>query len=119
MTENEDLICEINYVDIEKVKNVSENLISEENVFEMSELFKVLGDSTRLKIISSLLIEELCVCDIANILGVSVSAVSHQLRILKNTRLVRSRRAGKMIYYSLIDEHISVLIKIAKEHILE
>ena len=119
MKEDESLVCEVNYFDEPKVKNVEENLFPIEEIAEMAELFKVLADSTRLKIISALLIEELCVCDISNILGASFSAVSHQLRILKNTRLVKSRRSGKMIYYSLVDEHINSIIQIAKEHISE
>lgn len=119
MNENEDLVCEVNYFDAEKVKSVTENLFPADEISEIAELFKVLADSTRLKIISALLIEELCVCDLSNILGASFSAVSHQLRVLKNTRLVKSRRAGKMIYYSLVDEHINSLIRIAKEHITE
>ena len=109
-------VCGVTYIDEEKVNRVKDELPSRDSINEMAEIFKVLGDSTRLRIVIALSKEELCVCDISALLNVSVSAVSHQLRLLKNSRLVRYRREGKMIYYSLDDQHITELIKAAKEH---
>jgi ArsR family transcriptional regulator len=85
----------------------------------VAELFKVLGDSTRARIVRSLEDEELCVCDLADKLGMTDSAISHQLRVLKQARLVASRRAGKHLYYSLTDHHVAVLVDTALEHIRE
>ncbi len=85
----------------------------------MAELFKVFGDSTRARIICALSISELCVCDLACILNMTQSAISHQLRILKQARIVKNRRAGKSVYYSLDDEHIRQLFDIAFEHVME
>ena len=82
----------------------------------MSESFKILGDPTRLKIVLALTKEELCVLDIAELLGMSESAISHQLRLLKNLRLVKQRKDGKMVFYSLDDEHIEDLVRVAARH---
>ncbi len=117
MTENES--CNIFFVDEQKVKSVEKKLAANGHLYQMTETFKLLGDPTRLKIILSLKEEELCVCDLATLLGVSRSAVSHQLRLLKNLRLVKFRRQGKIAYYSLDDTHISKLIEAALEHIHE
>lgn len=86
---------------------------------DAAELFKVFGDSTRTKILSALFTSELCVCDIAEILGMSMSAVSHQLRILRQTKIVKSRKKGKEVFYSLDDEHISEIYRIALIHLSE
>ncbi|MDR2897599.1 MAG: metalloregulator ArsR/SmtB family transcription factor [Spirochaetaceae bacterium] len=94
-------------------------MCTEETLYELAELFKTLGDSTRIRITAALLKEELCVCDIAAVLGMSVSAVSHQLRILKQAKLVRFRREGKTIYYSLDDDHVSVLFDTGLVHVGE
>lgn len=85
----------------------------------LSELFKVLGDETRTQILYLLSLEELCVCDIADVLGMSLPAISHHLRLLKALRLVKYRREGKQVYYSLADHHIVALIRMAQEHYLE
>ena len=114
MTEND--ACEVFFVDEAKVKSVAEKLAANGDLYQLTETFKLLGDPTRLKIILALKEEELCVCDLATLLGVSRSAVSHQLRLLKNWRLVKHRRAGKMAYYSLDDSHISEIITAAMEH---
>lgn len=82
----------------------------------MAETFKILGDPTRLKIVLALTKEELCVLDIAELLGMSESAISHQLRLLKTLRLVKQRKDGKMVFYSLDDEHIEDLIRVAARH---
>ena len=85
----------------------------------MAETFRNLGDPTRVKILQALTVEELCVCDLAKLLGVSESATSHQLRVLRSQRLVRFRKEGKMAYYSLDDEHIVTLMKEALRHVRE
>ena len=91
----------------------------EDALYDAAELFKVFGDSTRTRILSALFVEELCVCDIAEILGMTKSAVSHQLRTLRQTKIVKARRAGKEVFYSLDDEHISRIYKMAMEHLSE
>lgn len=98
---------------------VERDLPSDENLYDLAELFKVFGDSTRIKILYALFEAELCVCDIAQLLGVSQSAVSHQLRVLKNTRLVKPRREGKAVFYSLADDHVRKIIAQGMEHIME
>lgn len=111
--------CDVFMVDQAKVKSAKEKLAANGDLSQLTETFKLLGDPTRLKIILALKEEELCVCDLATLLGVSRSAVSHQLRLLKSWRLVKYRRAGKISYYSLDDSHISELIDAAMEHVLE
>ena len=112
-------VCGETYIDETKVKKLESQLPSQDVFNEMSELFKVLGDATRLKIVLALSKEELCVCDISALIKVSVSAVSHQLRLLRSNRLVKYHREGKMIYYSLDDEHIDEMIQSAKNHVKE
>ena len=108
-----------NIVDFEKVKRIQKELPDDELIFDMAELFKVFGDSTRMKIIYALLEDELCVCDIASIVQTTQSAISHQLRILKQSKLVKYRKEGKIVYYSLDDDHISQIVKKGCEHIEE
>ena len=91
----------------------------EDSLYEVAELFKVFGDSTRTRIIAALFEGELCVCDIAALLSMSISAVSHQLRILRQTKIVKSRSSGKEVFYSLDDEHIYKIYRMAIEHIAE
>lgn len=91
----------------------------EEALFEMADLFKVFGDSTRIRILYSMFVQELRVSDISEYLDMSVSAVSHQLRILKQAKLVRCRREGKTVIYTLADDHVKMIIGMAKEHIEE
>jgi DNA-binding transcriptional ArsR family regulator len=112
-------ICEINYFDEKKVSSVRHKMKSDQVVQGLSETFRVLGDPTRTKIIFALSLEELCVCDIANFLGTTKSAVSHQLRILRNMGLVACRKEGKMAYYSLTDEHIRNLFDEGLRHVEE
>ncbi len=111
--------CEINMIHEDVVAHVREVMPDEDPVYEVSELFKVFGDSTRARIICALRIEELCVCDLAAILGMTQSAVSHQLRILKGSRLVKSRKQGRVVYYSLDDEHIGQIFSMAFAHVME
>ena len=94
-------------------------LLNDDLVIDLSELFKIFGDSTRIKIINALLNEELCVNDISKIINVSQSAVSHQLRILKSSKLVKYRKDGNLIYYSLDDEHVKKIFELGCEHINE
>jgi ArsR family transcriptional regulator, lead/cadmium/zinc/bismuth-responsive transcriptional repressor len=98
------------------IRTARKGLASEETIIEMAETFKVLGDHTRLKIVLALSKQELCVLDIATVVGMSESAVSHQLRLLKNLRLVKQRKDGKMAFYSLDDEHIEDLLRVASRH---
>ena len=106
-------------IDYEKVKKIKKVMPSDDLLFEIAEVFKVLGDTTRMKIISALLETELCVGDIAEITNSTQSAISHQLRVLKQAKLVKFRKEGKTVYYSLDDEHIEILYEIAKKHIEE
>ena len=116
---NNNIVCEINFIDEKKVKAVKKKLPGDSLINELSEIFKSLSDFTRLKILLSLAEEELCVCDIAALTNVSVSAISHQLRLLKNTRLVSYRKGGKMVYYSLDDEHVNKIVNEATKHCKE
>ncbi|HDP94940.1 MAG TPA: ArsR family transcriptional regulator [Candidatus Aminicenantes bacterium] len=112
-------ICEASVVDPEKVNRVKGKLPDLKDVHDLSETFKALGDATRLKIVLALAQEELCVCDLATVANISVSAISHQLRILKGLKIVAFRKSGKKVYYSLEDNHIENLVNEAMNHILE
>jgi DNA-binding transcriptional ArsR family regulator len=114
--ENQHDTCEIEFVDELRVNTVREHMPETEVIGDLSEIFKVLGDPTRLRIVSALKVHELCVCDLANLLGTSISAVSHQLRILRNLKLVKHRKEGKMVYYSLDDECIKTLVAEGLRH---
>jgi ArsR family transcriptional regulator, lead/cadmium/zinc/bismuth-responsive transcriptional repressor len=94
-------------------------LIGEDVAISLAELFKALGDPTRVKILFSLMTRELCVCDLTAVIGVSESAVSHQLKMLRTLRLVKYRREGKILYYSLADDHIEKLFAQGLEHVTE
>ena len=98
------------------VKRVREVMPGEEKLYELSELYKIFADSTRIKILYVLFESEMCVCDIAQLLEMSQSAVSHQLRVLKNARLIKFRRDGKTIFYSLADDHVRTIIDMGIEH---
>jgi ArsR family transcriptional regulator len=109
--------CEIEFIDERKVNKVRRSMKSDAASAALAETFRVLGDSTRVKIAFALSHEELCVCDLANLLGVSQSAVSHSLRTLRQMRLVRFRKEGKIAYYKLDDEHIDNLLQEGFRHI--
>jgi DNA-binding transcriptional ArsR family regulator len=111
--------CEINCIHDEAVKAVRQALIGEEVAISLAELFKALGDPTRVKILFSLMTRELCVCDLTAVIGISESAVSHQLKILRTLRLVKYRREGKILYYSLADDHVEKLFAQGLEHVTE
>ena len=106
-------------IDIEKVNKIKKIMPSDDLLFDIAEVFKVFGDTTRMKIISALLEAELCVGDIAEITNSTQSAISHQLRVLKQAKLVKFRKDGKIVYYSLDDEHVSEMYEMAKRHIEE
>lgn len=108
--------CEIEFVDERKVKRVARAMKSDEAFAALAEIFKVLGDPTRIRIAFALSREELCVCDLANLLGASQSAVSHSLRVLRQMKLVRFRKEGKIAYYALDDEHIAQLLEQGVRH---
>lgn len=112
-------LCEIKSIDRKKVQALGKLLISDKEALTLSDTFSVLADPTRTKIIHALSKEELCVCDIASLLKMSLSAVSHQLRILRNMRLVKFRKESKMVYYTLDDEHITTLFNEGLKHIRE
>ena len=116
---NEEEIEELQVVDEEKVNRVLNKMPNEDVLIDLAEFFKVFGDSTRMKIICALLEEELCVGDIARITNSSISAISHQLRLLKQSKLVKYRKDGKSVYYSLDDEHVREIFKKGREHIEE
>ena len=111
--------CEVNVVDARKVTSVRRKMQSADAVQLLAETFRVLGDPTRVKIVFALSKEELCVCDLATIVGASQSAVSHSLRALRQMDLVRYRKQGKIAYYSLDDEHIGRLIDEGFDHVRE
>ncbi len=107
------------FIDYKKIEKIKKEMIDEDVIFDMAELFKVFGDSTRMKIISALLQDELCVGEIAEITNSTQSAISHQLRVLKQAKLVKFKKVGKTVYYSLDDDHIYQIYKLVKEHIEE
>ena len=109
----------IDIVDEAKVAKIKEKLPNDELIFDLAELFKVFGDSTRMKIICALLEDELCVGDIASITNSTPSAISHQLRVLKQAKLVKFRKVGKVVYYSLDDAHVKEIFEKGREHIEE
>lgn len=117
--ENKIESCSCNIIHKDIVDEVKNKLPEEETLYDLAELFKVFGDSTRIKIICALFESEMCVCDLSALLNVSQSAISHQLRVLKSARLVKFRRAGKVIYYSLDDEHIKHIFDEGLKHITE
>ena len=103
----------------ELVDRVKPELPEEEKLYDLAELFKIFGDTTRIRILYVLFEAEMCVCDIAEVLGMTQSAISHQLRILKQAKLVRNRREGKTVYYALADDHVRTIIYQGMEHIEE
>jgi len=119
MTRNTSDVCEVYYVNEEHVEKARKALSPEREILAVAEMFRNLGDPTRVKILQALTVEELCVCDLAKLLGVSESATSHQLRVLRSQKLVRFRREGKMAYYSLDDEHVDSLMREVLRHVRE
>lgn len=116
---NEGECCKTTIIHEEIIKRVKDKMIDENTAFILADLFKVLGDGTRIKIINALFLSEMCVCDIAHLLGMNQSAISHQLKVLKNARLVKYRKDGKVVYYSLDDSHIQDIFNMGLTHIRE
>lgn len=111
--------CEEDCIHENLLKIVNEKMPVETELYDLSELFKVFGDSTRIRILFVLFEAEVCVCDLANAINMTQSAISHQLRILKANKLVKSRREGKSVFYSLSDDHVRTIIAMGLEHIEE
>lgn len=109
--------CDCDVIHEDVVNQVKSNMKEDELLFDLAEFFKVLGDSTRIRIICALFQNELCVCDIANVLGMTQSAISHQLKTLKQARLIKARRDGKVMYYSLDDEHVQKIFDLGIIHL--
>jgi len=113
----ETLVCECTVIHQEVIDKIK--LPEEELLYDLGDFFKILGDSTRIKILSALFQSEMCACDIAALLGMTQSAISHQLRVLKQGRLVKHRKEGKVVYYSLDDDHIKHIVDQGLTHISE
>ena len=111
--------CDIFQIHEELVKKAEENILDEDRLKELADFFKVFADTTRLRMLSVLFQSEMCVCDLAEVLGMTQSAISHQLRILKQMKLVKNRREGKTVFYSLADGHIQTIMNQGMEHIME
>ena len=111
--------CDFIHAHEELVENVRRQMPGEDTLYDLAELFRIFGDSTRIRILYVLFEAEMCVCDIAALLGMTQSAISHQLRALKNARLVKARREGKTIFYSLADDHVKTILGQGIDHIRE
>ncbi|MDF2801831.1 MAG: regulatory protein ArsR [Anaerocolumna sp.] len=111
--------CNCTVVHESIIEKVKEQMPPEENLYDLAELFKVFGDTTRIKILCALFEAEMCVCDIAELLGMTQSAISHQLRALKLARLVKFRREGKVVFYSLDDDHVQSIFSLGLVHVNE
>lgn len=111
--------CEYIHAHENTIKSVKSKMPKDEQLYDLAELYKIFGDSTRIKILYVLLESEMCVCDISTLLGASQSAVSHQLKILRQADLIKPRRDGKTVFYSLADQHVKTIINNGLDHILE
>lgn len=111
--------CEFMHVHKDIVEQVNREMPGEEELFDLAELFKIFGDSTRIRILYVLFEAEMCVCDIAQLLGMTQSAISHQLQVLKKSKLVKYRRDGKTVFYSLSDNHVRSILDQGMEHVTE
>ena len=119
MSSAEHEICEVEEIHEDLLRIVNETMPEETELYDLAELFKVFGDSTRIRILFVLFEAEVCVCDLAHALRMTQSAISHQLKILKQNKLVKSRREGKSVFYSLADDHVRTIIAQGREHIEE
>lgn len=115
---NKDIYCNCND-ELNLANSIKYKIYDTEKLYELADLFKVLGDSTRVKILYALSQQEMCVCDIANLLDMTHSSISHQLRVLRQSRLVKFRKEGKTVFYSLDDSHINQIFNCGLEHIEE
>ena len=119
MNEADRELCKVHELHPDRLNTVQTQLPDEEQLMDLAELFKIFGDTTRIRILFALLECEVCVCDLAELLHMTPSAVSHQLSILKRNKLVKSRRDGKSIFYSLADDHVRTIIGQGMEHVME
>ena len=110
--------CDEEEIHAEKVRLVSDQMPPEDRLYDLAELFKAFGDTTRIRILFALFEADICVCDLAASLGMTQSAISHQLRLLKQARLVNGRREGKQSVYYLADEHVRTIIQMGMEHVM-
>lgn len=110
-------VCEDEHEHVGVIEKVASSMPDEGVIYDVAELFKVFGDSTRTKILTALFESEMCVCDIGKLLGMTKSAISHQLRILRQSKLVKARKSGKEVFYSLADNHVKIIFKMAIEHV--
>ena len=110
-------VCSCNVIHEDVVERVKDNMPKDETLYDLAELFKVFGDTTRIKILYALFKEEMCVCDIAALLGMTQSAISHQLRVHKSARLVKYKKQGKVVYYSLDDDHVKNIFDQGFDHV--
>lgn len=117
--EDDKEICESVVIHKEVVENTKTKMPDDTSLNELADFFKIFGDSTRVRILWALSLNQMCVCDIAALLNMSQSSISHQLRVLKQNKFVKNRRDGKVVYYSLLDEHISYILKQGLTHISE
>lgn len=111
--------CEVTLIHEDNVKKTINELPDDELIADLSDMFKIFGDQTRMKILMALESGELCVCDIAAVMDMSQSAISHQLRVLKQSNIVKTRREGKVVYYSISDDHVKEIFDIAMVHVQE
>jgi ArsR family transcriptional regulator len=116
---NEAPSCEYMHIHLDIVSAVLKDMPNDDTLYKLSELYKLFGDKTRIKILYVLLQRELCVCDIAKLLNMTISAISHQLKILKQASLVKFRKEGKTVFYSLADDHVKTILNNGMEHIEE
>lgn len=112
-------VCEDDELHADHIARAGETMPDEETLYELADFFKIFGDSTRISILFAIDKEPMCVCDVASLLGMTKSAVSHQLKILRQSNLVRYRRSGKNVFYSLADDHVRDIIEKALEHLKE
>ncbi|QAT48739.1 transcriptional regulator [Caproiciproducens sp. NJN-50] len=115
----EDDRCDCTIIHEDVVNRVRAEMPDEENLYDLADLFKIFGDSTRVRVLCALSSAEMCVCDISALLGMTKSAISHQLRVLKQARLVKYRRDGKVVYYSLDDDHVMHIFREGLSHVTE
>lgn len=119
MVKNDNIFCDCDVIHSDVVESVKKKMPDEDILYDLSDFFKVLGDSTRVKIMWALDESEMCVCDLAVLLNMTKSAISHQLKSLKQANLVKFRREGKVVYYSLSDDHVKEIFEKGLEHIRE
>lgn len=113
------LNCDCDAIDEDLIKEAKKTMLDENLIFDMSDFFKIFSDSTRVKMLWALDKNEMCVCDLAVLLNMTKSAISHQLRVLKDAKLVKYKKCGKMVYYSLADNHVKDILEKSLEHISE